>query len=117
MPSPETLDWNKVQMNSWAQYGSKVDNIRVRLNNGKSPTIEFMPSPVDGDDPYKLYGMVLYDCTKLLKGLRRQLVLKLVDLSNLHVQNMLSTILLQKQFPNILARWMWKILEKSGRRV
>jgi DNA-binding MarR family transcriptional regulator len=41
MPSPETLDWNRVRMNSWAQYGSKVDNVRVHLNNGKSPTIEF----------------------------------------------------------------------------
>ena len=69
MPSLETLDWNKVQMNNWTQYGSKVDNVRVRLNNGKSPTIEFMPSPVDGDDPYKLYGMVLYDCIKAAERL------------------------------------------------
>ena len=69
MPSLETLDWNRVQMNSWAQYGSKVDNVRVRLNDGKSPTIEFMPSPVDGDDPYKLYGMVLYDCIKAAERL------------------------------------------------
>ena len=28
-----------------------------------------MPSPVDGDDPYKLYGMVLYDCIKAAERL------------------------------------------------
>ena len=64
MPSVESLDWKRIQMNSWAQYGCKVDSIHVRLNDGKSPTIEFIPPAVDGDDPYKLLAIVLYDCTK-----------------------------------------------------
>ena len=115
MPSLETLDWNRVQMNSWAQYGSKVDNVRVRLNDGKSPTIEFMPSRVDGDDPYKLYGMVLYDCIKAAERLEEAVDIEIGRLEQSSFQNMLSTTLLQKQFPNISARWMWKILEKSMR--
>jgi DNA-binding MarR family transcriptional regulator len=64
MPPVESLDWKKAQMNNWTQYGSKVDNIHVHLNDGKNPTIEFIPSAVDGDDPYKLLAIALYDCTK-----------------------------------------------------
>jgi hypothetical protein len=64
MPPAESLDWKRTQMNNWAQYGSKVDNIHLHLNDGKNPTIEFIPSAVDGDDPYKLLAIVLYDCTK-----------------------------------------------------
>ncbi len=69
MPPPECLDWKKTQMNNWAQYGSKVDNITIHLNNGKSPTIEFIPSAVDGDDPYKLRDIVSYDCIKAAEKL------------------------------------------------
>ena len=54
----------------------------------KAQLLNFMPSPVDGDDPYKLYGMVLYDCTKAAERL----------------EDTLSTTPLQKQFPNISAR-------------
>jgi hypothetical protein len=56
-------------MNYWTQYGSKVDNVRVHLNNGKTPTIEFIPSSVDGDDPYMLRDMVSYDCIKAVEKL------------------------------------------------
>jgi hypothetical protein len=69
MPPPESLDWKRVQMNNWAQYSSEVDSIKVHLNDGKNPTVEFIPSPVDGDDPFQLYGMVMYDCTKAAERL------------------------------------------------
>ncbi|MGC2425995.1 MAG: winged helix-turn-helix domain-containing protein, partial [Nitrososphaeraceae archaeon] len=73
MPPPECLDWKKTQMNNWAQYGSKVDNITIHLNNGKSPTIEFIPSAIDGDDPYKLRDIVSYDCIKAAEKLEETL--------------------------------------------
>src|SRR5919112_2412586 len=69
MPPPESLDWKRVPMNNWAQYSSQVDSIKVHLNDGKNPTIEFIPSPVDGNDPFQLYGMVMYDCTKAAERL------------------------------------------------
>jgi DNA-binding MarR family transcriptional regulator len=72
MPAIPT-DWEKVQMNNWIQYGSEVDNIRVHLNIGTKPSIEFIPSPVDGEDPYKLHAMVLYDCTQVAKKLEEAL--------------------------------------------
>ncbi len=65
MPPAESLDWKKVLMNNWTQYDTKVDNIHVHLNNGKNPTVEFVPSAVDGDDPYKLLAIALYDCMKV----------------------------------------------------
>ena len=36
MPPRESLDWKKTQMNNWAQYGSKVDNIIIHLNMEKN---------------------------------------------------------------------------------
>jgi predicted transcriptional regulator len=64
MPPTDSLDWKKTEMNNWVQYGSQVDNITVHLNNGKNPTLEFFPSPIDGDDPYKLRDKAFYDCIK-----------------------------------------------------
>src|SRR5215211_2983156 len=49
-----TPDWNKVEMNNWSQYRSTVDDIRIRYNDSKSPSIEFLPSPIDGDSPWQL---------------------------------------------------------------
>jgi hypothetical protein len=64
-----SADWKKVEMNNWSQYGFKVDSIRIHLNHGDTPSIEFIPSAVDGDDPYKLHATVLYDCTQVAKKL------------------------------------------------
>lgn len=66
-----TIDWNKAQLNNWSQYGSKVDNIIIHLNNAKRPTIEFIPAAINGDDPYKLFATVLYDCTKAAEKIEK----------------------------------------------
>jgi DNA-binding MarR family transcriptional regulator len=63
------IDWKKTEMTNWTQYGSEIDNITVHLNTGKIPTIEFLPSPVDGHNPYILYAMALYDCHKAAEKL------------------------------------------------
>ena len=47
------VDWKKIQMHNWVQYNSQIDEVRVRINMGKNPTIEFLPSPVEGDDPFQ----------------------------------------------------------------
>jgi hypothetical protein len=66
-------DWRKVEMNNWSQYNSIVDNIKVRLNMGKSPTIEFLPSPVDGDKPMELCGVLYHECTEAARKLEQML--------------------------------------------
>jgi hypothetical protein len=76
MPST-TIDWKKTQLNNWSQYGSKVDNIIIHLNNAKIPTIEFIPAAIDGDDPYKLFATVLYDCTKAAEKIEETLTMEI----------------------------------------
>lgn len=71
------VDWHKIPMRNWAQYTSEVDNIAIKLNLGDTPTIEFIPSPVEGDDPYKLYAKLLYDCDNAAKILEQRLHMQL----------------------------------------
>jgi len=56
------VDWKKIQMRNWVQYSSQIDSVKVQLNMGNNPTIELIPSPVDGEDPYDLLIMLIYDC-------------------------------------------------------
>jgi hypothetical protein len=64
-------------MNNWSQYNTIVDDIRVKLNMGKTPSIEFLPSPVDGDDPWKLFGILYSDCNEVAKKLEQILDMKI----------------------------------------
>lgn len=67
------LDWNKVEMNNWNQYNSIVDNIKVHLNNGKTPSIEFIPSPINGSNPWELFGILYNDCNEVARKLEQLL--------------------------------------------
>jgi hypothetical protein len=49
----------------------------VRLNKGKNPTIEFIPSPIDGDDPYDLRDKAFYDCIKAPEKLEETLQIEI----------------------------------------
>lgn len=71
------LDWHKVQMHNWTQYTSEVDSIAVKLNLGDTPTIEFIPSPVEGDNPYILFAKLQYDCDNAAKILEQRLHMQL----------------------------------------
>ena len=69
-PPEKIPDWNKVEMNNWSQYNSIVDDIKVKLNMGKSPTIEFLPSPLDGKNPWELCGILYHECTEAAEKTR-----------------------------------------------
>lgn len=71
------VDWNKVPMRNWSQYISKVGDITVRLNEGKNPSLEFIPQPVEGDSPYELYYMAQYDCESVARLLEQRLKMQL----------------------------------------
>jgi predicted transcriptional regulator len=34
-----SVDWHKVEMNNWSQYGFTVDDIKVHLNNASNPSV------------------------------------------------------------------------------
>ncbi len=72
-----SVDWTRVEMNNWVQYQSKVDNIFVKLNMGNQPTIELNPSPVDGDSPYDLFIILVYDCINVVNALQERFAIKL----------------------------------------
>ena len=71
------LDWTKIQMHNWVQYNSKVDSVHVKLNMGNKPTVELIPSPVDGDDPNQLFITLVYDCINVITSLQERFGIKL----------------------------------------
>jgi hypothetical protein len=76
LPS-KSLDWNKVAMNNWSQYNSVLDDIKVHLNNGKMPTIEFIPSPINGSSPWELFGILYNDCNEVARKLEQTLEMEI----------------------------------------
>lgn len=70
------VDWKRVEMHNWIQYNSQVDNVKVRLNLGKTPTLELFPSPVDGDNPNDLIIITVYECVNALTELYTRIGLR-----------------------------------------
>jgi predicted transcriptional regulator len=70
MPS-KPVDLHKVEMHNWNQYTTEVDSVKVKLNDGDNPTIEFLPAAIDGNDPDKLYIKLFSDCNEVAKHLEQ----------------------------------------------
>jgi MarR family protein len=70
MPSRQ-VDWHKVEMHNWNQYNTVVGSIKVKLNAGDIPTIEFLPAAIDGNDPNNLCIKLFSDCTEVAKHLEQ----------------------------------------------
>jgi predicted transcriptional regulator len=70
MPSMP-IDWHKVELNNWNQYTTEVDGVKVKLNHGNNPTIEFIPAAIDGSDPLDLYFRLFSDCNEVAKHLEQ----------------------------------------------
>jgi hypothetical protein len=70
------LNWRKVHMYNWTAYTSEVDTVKIKLNMGSSPTIEFIPSPVEGDNPFHLYSILFYECSRVAQELNERLGLE-----------------------------------------
>jgi hypothetical protein len=78
------VDWNRIAMNNWSQYTSIVDNVKVHLNDGKAPTIEFIPSPIDGSNPWELLGILFNDCNGVARKLEQTLDM---EIGRLEIEN------------------------------
>jgi len=83
MPSRQ-VDWHKVEMHNWNQYNTVVGGVKVKLNHGASPTIEFLPAAIDGNDPNKIYIKLFSDCTEVAKHLEQILDMQIgmIELSS-----------------------------------
>src|SRR5689334_16712493 len=67
------VDWHKLEMNHWTQYNSEIDRIKVHVNLGNQPTIEFIPSAIDGDNPDRMKIKLLQDCMEAAHNLEERL--------------------------------------------
>jgi DNA-binding MarR family transcriptional regulator len=63
------VDWHKVEMNNWTQHSTIVDDVKVHLNECTKPSIEFLPSPIEGDNPWELCGLLYYECSEVARKL------------------------------------------------
>ncbi len=71
------VDWKNIQMHNWVQRKSQIDQVMVRINLGKNPSIEFLPSPVEGDDPFQIFVILVFEVVNV--------ILKLFDTIGLRV--------------------------------
>jgi len=69
---PIQLDWHKMEMHNWNQYTTEVGSIKIKLNDGNNPTIEFLPAAIDGEDPLQLYFRLFSDCDEVAKNLEQR---------------------------------------------
>lgn len=60
------VEWKKIEMRNWTQYTSHIDSVHVRLNDGGVPTLLLLPSPVEGDDPFQLYTIMVFACVNVI---------------------------------------------------
>lgn len=70
------VDWQRIQMNNWVQYISEIDRITVKVNLTAKPTLELIPSPIDGDDPYDLLVTLVYECINVIQRLEERIGIK-----------------------------------------
>lgn len=76
MPS-SPVEWHKVEMHNWNQYTTEIDSIKIKLNNGKDVTIEFIPAPIDGDDPFKIFCSLTLACNDVARNLEQTLEMRI----------------------------------------
>ena len=74
------VDWKKIEMNNWTQHTSQIDDVHVRLNDGAIPTLILLPSPVEGDDPFQLYTIVVCACYNAILELHNKIGLEVGSL-------------------------------------
>lgn len=74
-----SADWKKVQMSNWSQYCTQLNGLKIKVNDGKSPTIEFIvPSMNDFENnPTKLYCTLLQECQEVAKKLEELFDMKI----------------------------------------
>lgn len=73
-------NWNKVSMNHWIKCNSEINGVKVHLNLGNRPSIEFLPPPIDGyadDDHDTLFERLLQSCIEVAQELEDRLSIKI----------------------------------------
>jgi predicted transcriptional regulator len=74
------VNWKRIEMHNWTQYISEIDSVHVRLNDGAVPTLVLLPSPVEGDDPFQLYTLMVFVCVNVIIKLNDNLGIRVGSL-------------------------------------
>jgi hypothetical protein len=75
--SPDLTDWHKVEMNNWTQYCIEMNGVKVHINNANHPTIEFIRSPIDGNNVEDMRSQLLQDCIAVRDELEERLDMRI----------------------------------------
>jgi hypothetical protein len=73
----DLTNWRKVGMNNWTHYCSEVNGVKVHINKVSQPTIEFIPSPIDGDNVEDMRSQLLQDCIAVCGELEERLSMQI----------------------------------------
>ena len=71
MPEPIPSKWGSSNMKNWNEYYFQLDEIKLKLNCGISPTMEFIMPPIDDyeGNPHKIYCFLQEQCHETVKRL------------------------------------------------
>jgi hypothetical protein len=74
---PDLTDWHKVEMNNWTQYCIEMNGVKVHINNANHPTLEFIHSPIDGNNVEDMRSQLLQDCIAVRDELEERLDMRI----------------------------------------
>ena len=69
LPEPIPSNWKKVNMNNWSEYCFELNDVKIKLNCGLSPTVEFIMPPVDDyeGNPQKISCLLQTNCLRVVQ--------------------------------------------------
>jgi hypothetical protein len=67
----------KIEMNHWNKYCFELNDVKVHLNVGNEPTIEFLPKPIEGSNPEEMQDSLLQNCIEVAQELEYRLDMKI----------------------------------------
>ena len=72
LPEPIPTNWNKAPMNNWTEYWFELNNVKIKLNCGQSPSVEFIMPPVDDyeGNPEKIYCLLQTNCQEVVQQIQ-----------------------------------------------
>jgi hypothetical protein len=69
LPKPIPTNWNKAPMHNWTEYWFEFNDVKIKLNCGLSPTVEFIMPPVDDyeGNPHAIYCSLQTNCLQVVQ--------------------------------------------------
>jgi len=72
LPEPIPTNWKKVDMNNWTEYWFELNDVKIKLNCGQSPTVEFIMPPMDDyeGNPHAIYCSLQTNCLQVVQQIQ-----------------------------------------------